>query len=41
MVLGFKFNTKRYIAMFTTIAGELMPSRNKASDPDDVILILK
>lgn len=41
MVAGFKQNTKRYVSMFTDIAAELMPKRNKISEPDDVTIDLK
>ena len=36
MVHGFRFNTKRYVAMFTDISANLIPKRSKRIDPDDV-----
>jgi len=42
MVEGFKKNTARYIDIFSQVAEELMPKRQKAVNPDDVpIMILR
>jgi hypothetical protein len=38
MVYGFRFNTKRYIAIFTELTSKMMPKRSKQSDPDDVLI---
>lgn len=36
MVQYFKLNTKLYINLFSQLASELMPKRNKPANPEDV-----
>lgn len=38
MLEGFKKNTARYIDLFSQVADELMPKRQKAVNPDDVTI---
>ena len=40
MVEGFRKNTSRYIDLFSQVAEEIMPKRQKPVDPDEVVLLL-